>query len=113
MKTCMRTYNIDEIDLFTFIKDMECSQMLAILGHQWHAILLAGYQWYDSDDTSAPCCSSLAEMIIQPTSIDMLSYSKMSKIFLYMFIQKYIVKNNKYKGWGLGIIEQGISNFFY
>jgi len=43
MKKGMGTYKIDDIDLFTSIKDLVWPKILDIEGHHWHAILPAGH----------------------------------------------------------------------
>lgn len=107
----MGTYKIDETDLFTSIKDLGWPKMLAIIGNQQCAILIVGHQLYENDDKNDPSYSALFDASNQTSLMDIPSSSELGKIFPSTFIHKYMVQNCKYKGGGLGKIEQEMYAF--
>lgn len=106
----MGIYWIENVYLFTSIKDFRWSKIISIEGHQWCVVLPKGYQWCETSINKEGYYS--IAMVSPSTKPSMMNQpkNKMGKTFPSLFIYKYMTKNYKYKGGGLGESEQGISS---
>jgi len=55
----------------------------------------------------------MSDMMNQSSSDDVPTSFDLDKTFPSTFVQKYMVNNYKYKGGGLGKIEQGMFDFLF
>ena len=87
----MGTYKIKNVDLYTSIKYLVWSNILAIASHQWCAIPHEGHQWYENNEARGSSCYVTSITSDQGTSMDDNMVTKMSTLSLSSFVHNYMV----------------------
>lgn len=92
----MDKYIIENVDLFTSIKDLGWSKILVVEGYQQHAILPEHYQHHENDEIKSSSCSNTSVTSALCTLMDNNKVMNMSTLYIYSFIHNYMVNKCKY-----------------